>query len=557
MSSRTLATAALRLAPLVVTLSTTLAPTLTAQGRPRFPPVPVPPGNPITASKALLGKALFFEEQMSSTKRVACATCHVLEKGGSDPRASLTRSIHPGADGKFNTADDVRGSLGVVGNQKDGKYRSTPLFGLAEQVTPRRSMSVINAVFSRALFWDGRASETFRDPLTKTTLLRDRGALESQTVVPVMNDVEMAHFGQSWSDIVSRLTAARPLALASRIPAALATFVGTKGYPDLFQSAFGTKAITPARIAMAIATYERTLISDRSPVDTFLGGSSTALTAQERRGEQLFRSRQVDCVGCHGGPLGTDGQFHYTGVTAQSADLGRYLVTNNNGDRGRMKTPSVRNVALRAPYFHDGSARTLAEVVEFYDRGGNFTAPNKDRRIRQLRLSKADKAALVAFLAAFTDPRVSAGTAPFDRPLLYTESKHVPQHYGAGTAGSQNIVPTMIAIEPPALGNSSLTVGVDGGHGGSPAVLVLDGSPSVSGWSALGAKIHFAGTGAMILLPTITLQGTGAGKGWGSQVLRVPAIPILRNAKLYAQWLVIDTGKSALAATDAVSLTIF
>jgi cytochrome c peroxidase len=364
-----------------------LASSLLAQA-PGFPQVPVPAGNPITSSKALLGKALFFEEQLSSTRNMACATCHVMERGSSDPRSLDPRSVHPGADAVFNTADDVRGSLGVIGNEGDGSYRRVAGFDLRPQVTDRRAMPVINSAFARDLFWDGRVRGDFVDPQTQQVALTGPAQLESQALVPLENTVEMAHFGQNWPDVIARLQSARPLALASDLPAALANFIGQHDYPELFRQVFGSSSITAARIAMVLATYQRTLISDQSPFDQFLRGNRNALTAQQLRGEQIFRAPPAACITCHGGPLATDNRFHYTGVSAPLADRGRELVTNNPADRGRMRTPSLRNVALRAPFFHDGSARTLAEVVDFYDRGGNFNAPNRAGAIRPLGLSR-------------------------------------------------------------------------------------------------------------------------------------------------------------------------
>src|SRR4029079_11777880 len=114
-------------------------------------------------------------------------------------------------------------------------------------------------------------------------------------------------------------------------------------------------------------------------------------------------------------PRFTNDTFQYIGVRPQADDLGRFNVTNNPGDRGRMKVPSLRNVELRAPYFHNGEMATLEEVVDFYDRGGDFDAPNKNPAIAPIGLSSTQKAALVAFLRRpLTDPRITAGTAPFD-----------------------------------------------------------------------------------------------------------------------------------------------
>lgn len=530
-----------------------LASAAVAQG---LPPLPVPAGNPITPNKALLGKALFFEEQVSATHTVACATCHDLARGGgSDHRAAGAGSVHPGPDAVFGTRDDIVGSRGVPGKEADGRYRATA-FGLADQVTGRRSMPVINAAYAQSAFWDGRASGVFVDPVTQTPVLNGNAALESQAAGPPMSDVEMGHFGQSWSDVVARLTRAEPLALATNVPTALAQFVAGRSYADLFQQAFGSPGITPARIAMAIATYERTLISDQSPWDDFQRGVPNALTPQQDRGRQLFFNGQTECSDCHGGPLLAVNQFFYTGVTPQNEDLGRFAVTNNNADRGRMRAPTLRNVALRAPYFHNGSAATLRDVVDFYARGGNFNAQNRDPRIRGFGMNAADRDALVAFLGAFTDPRVAQGLPPFDRPTLYAETNRGATPYGRGTAGSGAIVPTLIAVEPPHVGHTTFALGMDHALGGAGALLVLDGAADLTGRALFGAQVYLALGSSAVLLPTTT-AGTGAGRGTASHVLPIPAAAELRGAILYAQWFVADAGSSGLAATAPVALTIY
>jgi cytochrome c peroxidase len=517
----------------------------------------VPTGNPVTTAKVQLGKALFFEEQISADRRMACATCHVMERGSSDPRASDPLSVHPGADGRFATRDDVRGSLGLVAREADGRYRKDAVFGLRPQVTDRRAMPVINAAFARELFWDGRSRGDLVDPVTRRVALTGPVALEVQALVPLASTIEMAHFGQRWSDVVDRLKAARPLALATQLPAALASFVGQHGYPELFRQAFGTNEITAVRIAMALATYQRTLISDRSRADDFLRGNRQALTAQEARGEQIFRSPQAACVACHGGPLGTDNRFHYTGVADPNADHGLEAVTRNPQDRGRMRTPSVRNVALRAPYFHDGSAPDLAAVVEFYDRGGNFNAPNKDLRIRPLRLSAADKVALVAFLQAWTDPRVAAAQAPFDRPRLWSEGPLQAQGFGAGTAGPGNFLPQLIAAEPALLGSTSMTLGLDRAVGGGVGLLAFDPTPSVNGFRFLGMQIHLGLSSALLLLPPSILPGNAAGEGWSSWPLPLPSDPKLSGLTLHAQSFVLDVNTLRFSATAGSSLPLF
>src|SRR5438876_145029 len=127
---------------------------------PPIDPPPVPPGNPVTATKAYLGKTLFWDEQMSSTRTVSCGTCHHSGNGGTDARsvAAATTSTNPGADALFGTGDDVRGSAGVPSNNADGTDNNIAGYGLADQVTGRKTVSYVNAAYAPLLFWDGRAS---------------------------------------------------------------------------------------------------------------------------------------------------------------------------------------------------------------------------------------------------------------------------------------------------------------------------------------------------------------------------------------------------------------
>ena len=179
---------------------------LLAQG---FPSVPVPPGNPITTDKVNLGKALFWDEQMSSTRTVACGTCHRPMTGGSDPRSGQAGSIHPGADNLFGTADDVIGSPGVVGNASSGSYGPVAPFGMSEQVTPRKAPSVINAVFSSDfLFWDGRATGTFVDPVSGVVILPSDAALERQAAEPPVSDEEMSYHDRDWPSVAAAIAVA-------------------------------------------------------------------------------------------------------------------------------------------------------------------------------------------------------------------------------------------------------------------------------------------------------------------------------------------------------------
>ena len=526
-----------------------LAATAGAQPPPLAPP-PAPPGNPVTQAKADLGKALFWDEQLSSTRTVACGTCHIAGAGGSDPRsADPARSTHPGADGVFGTGDDVGGSRGVPRHFSDGTYESTPDFRMGEQVTPRKANSAINAAYPDLLFWDGRAEPVFRDPATGDVVLAAGAALESQVLGPPVNDVEMGHVDRDWADAAQTIASALPLALASEIPEPLAAWIAGRDYPALFEEAFGTPEVTPVRIAMAIATYERTLFSDQTPLDDFLGGNPGALTIQENQGRIKFLASS--CSQCHGTSLLSDGSFRYIGVRPAGEDAGRFAVTGDPDDLGRFRVPGLRNVALRAPFFHNGRFETLMEVVDFYNRGGDFDAPNKDFRIQPLGLGLAEKEALVAFLSRpLIDPRVAAGEPPFDRPVLFSESGCVPSVSGTGVTGSGGFEPAMIALEPPLLGNPSFTVGIDGALGGADAVLAID---AVDPGTGPGIP-----TAASFALVPLSLTGSGNGDGSGSVSLTIPDDPALLGTALYGRWFVEDpAAPGGVAVSRRLRITPF
>ena len=512
-------------------------------------PPNAPAGNPVTATKAALGKTLFWDEQLSSTRTVACGTCHVASNGGADPRSASpgARSTNPGPDGVSGTADDIQGSIGVPLALADGSYKSSANFGLKEQVTGRRSMSAINAAYLTLLFWDGRASQVFKDPLTQATVLAAGGALESQVLGPPVSDAEMGHTGRDWNDVAARVAAVKPLALSPAVPAALAAWIGGRSYPELFAEAFGAPVnpaeVTPVRIALAIASYERTLYSDRTPFDR------GDLTAQEARGQQVFT--QSDCNTCHTAPLFSHNEFENIGVRPATEDTGRFAITGRTDDLGRFRSPSLRNVELRAPYMHNGRFKTLEEVVDFYDRGGDFPGFSRNGRLRALRLSAQQKADLVAFLKRpLTDSRVAAETAPFDRPMLYAESMRVPQMIGMGIAGAGGQVPQVIAIEPPLLGNPRFTVGVYGALGGAQATLVIDQNDP-----GAGSSIPPTASLARITAP---LSGAGAGNGYASATVAIPNDAALLGVTLFGRWFVVDAAATGgVAVTPAFKMTIF
>jgi hypothetical protein len=177
---------------------------------------------------------------------------------------------------------------------------------------------------------------------------------------------------------------------------------------------------------LAIDLYESTLVSDQTPLDAFAAGNSSALTPQQQQGLAIFNG-QGRCAQCHSGPLFTDATssedagfkgFHNTGVTRTADDLGAGPRANDPKLDGAFKTSGLRNIELTGPYMHNGSMATLRQVVDFYNRGGNFANANLDSQIRPLGLTNAQEEALVAFMQGLTDPRVVLQQAPFDHPSL-------------------------------------------------------------------------------------------------------------------------------------------
>jgi cytochrome c peroxidase len=512
---------------------------------PLEPPNALPP-NPVTAAKAYLGKALFWDEQMSATRTVSCGTCHQAGRGGSDLRSALNNSVNPGADLAFGTPDDVTGSRGVPQNLASGNYEWSSVFGLRDQVTNRKSPSYINAVYSPLLFWDGRANGTYRDPLTNAVVINNGAVLESQSSGPPVNSAEMGHNGQNWVEVAAQISDSKPMTLSSNVPAALAAWIDNRSYPELFQEAFGTPEVTPTRISLAIATFERTLYSDRTPFDLSVAGLAP-LTAAEQRGRGVFN--QVQCNVCHAGNLFTDNSFRNIGLRPAAEDTGRFQVTGNQGDLGEFRVPGLRNVELRAPYMHNGQLKTLEDVVEFYNRGGDFpNEPNvPGNLIRPRNLSAQQKADLVAFLKRpLTDARVAQELAPFDRPTLYTESNRVPQIVGSGLAGTNNLVPQATAIEPPLVGNPNFTVAVSNALGGASAVLVINDTDT-------GATTNVPAVASLARV-VINLSAGGV----GSVSLPIPDNAAMVGRTFFGRWYVNDGGASGgVAVSPAFRFTIF
>jgi cytochrome c peroxidase len=231
--------------------------------------------------------------------------------------------------------------------------------GVRNQIGGRSAPTIINAAYSELQFWDGRAHR-----------------LEGQALGPIQNPIEMDH---KLEECVAKL---------NKIP----------GYREQFRKVFNSD-VTPENIAKAIAAFERTVLSGNAPFDRFkLGNDKNALSPAAQRGLALFAGKG-HCTACHSGPNFSDDAFHNIGVGINNAkpDLGRYEVTKITGDKGAFKTPTLREIARTGPYMHDGSMKTLEEVIEHYDKGGTSN-PQLDEEIFPLKLTPAEKSDLITFM---------------------------------------------------------------------------------------------------------------------------------------------------------------
>ena len=272
-------------------------------------------------------------------------------KLSADGTVSCASCHSPGA----GFADPRRVSVGVGG--KTGNRNAPP---------------ALNAAYHPVQFWDGRAA-----------------TLEDQAAGPIANPVEM---NLPHADCSTKI---------DQDPV----------YKALFEKAFGPGPVTMDKITKAIASFERTLISANSPFDRYqYGGDKKAMSASAIRGLALYKDpAKGNCVTCHTigekDALFTDGKFHNLGVgldpQGELKDLGRYDQTRMEADKGAFRTPTLRNIAQTGPYMHDGSQRTLSEVVDFYV-GGGSSNPHLDKDIKELKLSGQERADLVAFLEALT-----------------------------------------------------------------------------------------------------------------------------------------------------------
>jgi cytochrome c peroxidase len=308
------------------------------------------------AEQVALGKLLFFDTRLSGDAAISCATCHDPRRGWGDGRPLSTG--YPGSE----------------------YFRNT--------------QTILNAARHRRNYWDGRM-----DGRDLPTLVRDH--------------LTEAHFMQADGRLlIERLR---------QVPE----------YEAMFQKAFGGEP-SYGRILNALAAFVQTITSRNAPLDRFLGGETAALGPAAQAGLKLFQGK-AGCLQCHDGALLSDGKFHALGVPEHPAvyreplrhitfrrfmktlgapnydnlreDVGLSGVTKDPADRGKFRTPSLREVALTAPYMHNGVLATLQDVIEFYDRGGG-PHPNRSPLLKPLGLTASDKQALGEFLRALTGETV-------------------------------------------------------------------------------------------------------------------------------------------------------
>jgi cytochrome c peroxidase len=238
--------------------------------------------------------------------------------------------------------------------------------GVKSAVLGRSSPTIFNTAYNGIQMWDGR-----------------KKSLEDQAMGPMEANVEM---NMDLAKLFQWLN-------------------GNEGYKAMFAKAYPGAAIDAPTVSKAIAAYERTVISKNSPFDRWVKGDAKAMTVQQVDGFKLYNGK-ANCIACHSGSNFTDNGFHNVGLASfgtSEPDLGRYTQKPVKAMKGAFKTPTLREVARTAPFFHDGSANTLMDVVEFYNKGGEVTS-NLSPNMKPLGLSKAEKESLVAFMQALSSP---------------------------------------------------------------------------------------------------------------------------------------------------------
>ena len=342
--------------PTPATVTVSLRDELRAAGLGPLPPIVMPADNPLSADKVELGKLLFFDPRMSGDGAVSCATCHTPQSGWGDGNAL---------------------SLGYPGT-----------------LHWRNSQTILNSAYYRQLFWAGESK-----------------SLEAQAK-------------SAWTgNVAGNLDAAMAEERLRQMP----------GYVRRFKEVFGADAPSFGDALRAVAAFEATITSRNAPFDRYIEGDDTALSSSALRGAELFVGK-AGCFQCHGGPLFSDQDFHNTGVPPNAEfesnplrqitlryqhrargvpesvyrsadrDLGLYYTTKRDEDKGKFRTPSLREVELTGPYMHNGAFKTLEEVVAFYNNGGGDD-PAKDPVLRPLELTEQEMTDLIEFMLSLTgDP---------------------------------------------------------------------------------------------------------------------------------------------------------
>jgi cytochrome c peroxidase len=287
----------------------------------RRPATPYPSDDPYSEAKALLGRMLFFDRNLSGARTLSCASCH-------NPSLSWA----------------------------DGRARAK-----GEKTLPLRTPTLLAIAWIPVLGWDGK----FHDLETVAF-----GPITSPDNMNLPEDV-----------LIRRLSA-------------------TPAYKMAFSATFNDGAVTRHNIELALATFERSIVPQEAPFDRWVAGDETAIGAAAKRGFVLFNGK-AHCAACHSGYAFSDGSFHDIG-SARGHDLGRgRLFPTSIALQYAFKTPTLRDVARRAPYMHDGSVATLRDVIALYDRGG-IVRPSRSPEIAPLGLSAGEKSDLVAFLNTLT-----------------------------------------------------------------------------------------------------------------------------------------------------------
>ncbi|MCB9896858.1 MAG: hypothetical protein H6825_02515 [Planctomycetes bacterium] len=540
----------------------TMAPAVLAQADTPMPnPPEFPFENPMLTDQDVLGKFLFWEEQISTDNTMACGTCHIHEAGGADPRA--VNKPHPGPDGIFGTDDDIAGSRGIVRQDAAaGQFVHSDIFGSGVQSTNRKAPTAINAPYFNQLFWDGRATEAYTDPQSGLVEIGYLGALESQAAGPPVSDVEMGGVNRTWDAITAKLADVTPMALATNLPAEMLDFLADNPtYPDMFEAVYGDPTITSKRVMFAIGNYERTLISDETVLDAFLKGEIQDFTGYDPKmqaGFELFQGN-ANCAACHVLPFTMDNDFHNVGVRPDAEDHGRFDVTGDPADMGRFKTPNIRNAKLRTPLFHNGAAASVPDLIDFYSRGGDFDDGNLDPNLLVLDLTQDEKDALIFFIEeGLTDPRVEAGTFPFNRPTLHSELPPLNTTYGVASADGNGGFAQVIDTHPANLGNGDFLLGVSDAVPNTGAVLVFafDDDPAGTPYPDPRFPVPVnVDLGTILLTAAMTTDADGI----ATYNLPIPKNPVLSGFLVYGQWFIADPTALATGGvygTEGVAITI-